>query len=204
MRKPALGADGNTGEAARESGMIGACQLHNDRGGCGMRIAFPGSDPTRPSPGSSAIPTPASSPSPGGQKNGLWDLRAGAGRVVRPHATARPGSRLRRPAHLPRRRDSARGVPALWHGEARAARLSGVQSLLHQTLCLLRGTAPSGLPDPGCGQGAPAGLAHGEGARAAVHARAAAPGRDTRPARPGGSAGSSRARNAPCWRTART
>ena len=127
-------------------------------------------------------PRPHPSPSPGGQKNGLWDLRAGAGRVVRPHATARPGSRLRRPAHLPRRRDSARGVPALWHGEARAARLSGGQSLLHQTLCLLRGTALSGLPDPGCGQGAPAGLAHGEGARAAVHARATAAGRDARAA----------------------
>src|SRR6266851_648534 len=41
-------------------------------------------------------------------------------------------------------------------------------------------TALSGVPDPGCGQGAAARLAHREGAGAAVHARATASRRDAR------------------------
>jgi hypothetical protein len=180
VRKPALAAVGNVAAAARESAMIAACQLPDARAGCGMRIAFPGSARVRPSRGFSAIPTPASSPSPGGQKNGLWDLRAGATRMVRPQAAPGPGSRLRRPAHLPRGRGAARGVSTLWQGEAGAARLPGRQSLLHQALCLLRGAALSGLADPGCGQGAAARLAHREGAGAAVHARATAARRDAR------------------------
>ena len=59
-----------------------------DRAACGMRIAFPGSARVRPSRGSSASPTLGSSPSPGGQKNGVWDLRSGAARVVRPPTAA--------------------------------------------------------------------------------------------------------------------
>src|SRR6266508_6968664 len=86
--------------------------------------------------------------------------------------------RLRRPAHLPRCRGPARGLPTLWQGEAGAARVPGGQSLLHQALCLLCGATLSGVPDPGCGQGAAAGLAHREGPGAAVHARATAASRD--------------------------
>src|SRR6266849_2102266 len=48
--------------------MIHACQLSDDRAGCGMRIAFRASNRVRPSRGSSASPTPGSSRSPGGQK----------------------------------------------------------------------------------------------------------------------------------------
>src|SRR6058998_2535575 len=99
------------------------------------------------------------------------NLRPGAARVVRPQAAPRPRPGLRRPAHLPRRRGAARGLSALWHGEAGAARLPGRQSLLHQALRLLRGAALSSLADPGRGQGAAARLAHREGAGAAVHAR---------------------------------
>jgi hypothetical protein len=108
--------------------MIAECQCLDARAGCGMRIAFPGSARVRPSRGFSAIPTPASSPSPGGQKNGGRDLRPGAAWVVRPPAAPRPRPGLRRPAHLPRRRGAARGLSALWHGEAGAARLPGGQS----------------------------------------------------------------------------
>ena len=182
MRNPALAAGGKAAEAARESGMIAACQRHDDRAGCGMRIAFPGSVRARPSRGSSAIPTRGSSPSPGGQKNGLWDLRPGAARVVRPQAPPGPRPRLRRPADLPRARGPAGGLPALWRGEAGAARLAGRQSLLHQALRLLRGPALSGRADPGRGRGAAPRLAHRQGAGEAVHARAAAAGRDARPA----------------------
>src|SRR6266540_7223450 len=150
----ALAAGGNVEAGTPESGMIAACRLHDARAGCGMYIAFRGSDPVRPSRGSSASPTPASSRSPGGQKNGLRDLRPGAARLVRPQATPRPRSRLRRRADLPRGRSPARGLSVLWQGEARTARLPGPQSVLHQALRLLRGAALSGLADPGRGQGA--------------------------------------------------
>src|SRR4029453_9822398 len=101
-------------------------------------------------------------------KKGLWDLRSGAARVVRPPAPPHSGSRLRRPADLPRPRGAARGLPPLSHGEAGAARLPGGQPLLHQALRLLRGPALSGLADPGRGQGAAARLAHRQSAGTAV------------------------------------
>src|SRR6266851_6462134 len=84
--------------------MIGACELRPARAGCGIRIAFRDSARVRLSPGSSVILTPASSPSRAGQKNRLWDLRAASARVVRPQTAQGPGSRLRRPADLPRPR----------------------------------------------------------------------------------------------------
>ena len=83
MRNAALAAGGNVEAGTPESGMIAACRLHDARAGCGMHIAFRGSDPVRLSRGSSASPTPASSCSLGGQKNGLRDLRPGAARLVR-------------------------------------------------------------------------------------------------------------------------
>src|SRR5712692_6178453 len=98
--------------------MIIACRLHDTRTGCGTRIAFRGSDPVRSSSGSSVIRTPASSRSSGGQKNRLRNLRPGAAGLVRPQTAPGARSRLRRPAHLPRARGAARGLSALWHGEA--------------------------------------------------------------------------------------
>src|SRR5438445_11302776 len=92
-------------------------------------------------------------------KKGLRDLRPGAARLVRPQATPRPRSRLRRRADLPRGRSPARGLSALWPGEAGTARLPGRQSVLHQALRLLRGAALSGLAAPGRGQGAASRLA---------------------------------------------
>src|SRR5713101_3951897 len=115
-------------------------------------------------------------------KNGLRDLWPGATRMVRSQTAPGARSRLRRPAHLPGRRGAARGLSALWHGEAGTARVSRRQSLLHEALRVLRGLALSGVPHPGCGQGAAARLAHREGARAAVHARAVAAGGDARTA----------------------
>ena len=139
MREPALGAVGKAEAAARESGMIDACQLHDDRAGCGTRIASWDSDRVRSSPGSSASPTPASSPSPGAQKNRLWDLRVGPARVVRSQAPSHPRPVLRRRPYLSRGRGAARQLPPLRQREAGAARLPGRQSLLHQAPCLLRG-----------------------------------------------------------------
>jgi hypothetical protein len=118
----------------------------------------------QPSPTVTGIfgePTPVSSRSPGGQK------RAGGicGRVQRgwyDRQTAPSArSRLRRLAHLPRRRGAARGLSAL-----------------HEALRLLRWPARPGVPDPGCGQGVSTRRAHRESARAPGHARATAPGGD--------------------------
>src|SRR5918996_2434961 len=94
MVEPALTAVETVAAGAQESAMIGACQLRDDRAGCGMRIAFRGSDRVQPSPESLGIPSRASSPSPGGQKNGVRGVQAGPARLVRPQATPRPRSRL--------------------------------------------------------------------------------------------------------------
>ena len=145
MMKPALAAVEPVAAGARESAMIGACQLRDDRAGCGMRIGFQGSDRVQPSPASSAIPSRASSPLPGGQKNGVWGMRVGPARLVRSQAAPRPRSPLRRSADLPRARGPAGGLPALWQGETRTARLPGRQSPLQQAVRLLRGAALSGL-----------------------------------------------------------
>src|SRR5207245_10445253 len=103
--------------------MIDACQLPDDRADV---------DPARPSPGSSAIVTPASSPSLGGQKKACAPA-AGCSVDCTTATTPYPGSRLRRPADLPRGRGPARGLSALWHCEAGAASLPGGQSLLRQS-----------------------------------------------------------------------
>jgi len=182
--EPALAAGKSVTARTSESSSITACRLHDLCAGCGIHIASRGSNRVQRSRGSSASPTPASSGSPGGQKNRLRDLRSGAARLVRSQAAPGARSLVRRPAHLPRVRGAPRGLSALWHGEAGAARLPGRQSLLHQALRLLRGPALSGLADPGRRQGAASRRAHREGARAAVHARATAPRRDARPAGP--------------------
>ena len=175
MREPALAAVGKAAAAARELCMIAACQHRDDGTGCGMRIALRVSDRAQRSWGSSGIRTHGCLPSPGGQKNGLRDLRSGAARVVRPQVAPCPRPRLRRSAHLPRVRGPAGSLPAVRRGEARGARLPGRQSVLHQALRLLRGPALSGLADPGRGQGAASRLAYREGVGAAIHARATAP-----------------------------
>src|SRR5712691_5582459 len=86
VRKAALGAAGNAGEAVPELGMICVCQRHDAPAGCGTRIAVRDSVRARPSWGSSGTRTRGYSPSPGGQKNGLRNLRPRPARVVRPQA----------------------------------------------------------------------------------------------------------------------
>jgi len=68
MMEAALAAVETVAAGARESAMISACQLRDDRAGGGMRIASRGSDRVQLSPASSAIRSPASSPLPGGQR----------------------------------------------------------------------------------------------------------------------------------------
>ena len=61
--------------------------------------------------------------------------------------------------------------------EARAARLAGGQSPLHQAVRLLRGPAVPREHRPGDRQGTAPGLAHRQGTRQGVHAGTASPGR---------------------------
>ena len=89
--------------------------------------------------GSSAIRRRASSPLNGAQKNSLRLLRSSAHGLVRPADASGARSVLRRYACLPRVRGSARAVPQLRQGEARAAGLPGRQPVLYQTFRALRG-----------------------------------------------------------------
>jgi len=144
VRKAALGAAGKTGEAAPELGIMRVCQHRDDPAECGMCIASEDSVRARPSWGSSGTRTHACSPSPGGQKNGLRNLRACPARVVRPQAARRVRDLgcgdLRIYLEVEVRRVPC---PALWPGEAGTARLPG-RHPMHQVLRLLRGPASSG------------------------------------------------------------
>ena len=113
---------------ARESGMIRACQLHDDRTGSGRRIGSRDSARVQPSSGSSGIRTRGCSRSPGAQKNGLRDVRPNAAGVVRPPAAPRPRPPLRGVAHLPRGRSLRHLGDALDQVRKREyARVSGRQ-----------------------------------------------------------------------------
>src|SRR5918992_5521190 len=63
--------------------------------------------------------------------------------LVRPTRAMGPGPCLGRSAHLLGSGSATRALPALRQGEARTAGLPGRQSVLHQALCLLRGSALS-------------------------------------------------------------
>lgn len=158
----------------RLTAMIRGCQDIVGSADSGMCIASPGFGPAPRSPGSSVIRGRGSSPSPGAQKNTLRNLRAPAPQLVRSEDAPRAGSLVRRSPHLPGRRTPARGLPALRDGEAGAARLPGRLAVLHQTLCLLRRPALPGLYDSGCRARDAPELENHQGARDAVHARAAA------------------------------
>src|SRR6516162_2365444 len=64
-------------------------------------------------------------------------LRSRPDGLVRLQAAACARSVMRRHADFPGIGGEAAGLPSLWQGEARAARLSGGQSALQQARCLL-------------------------------------------------------------------
>src|SRR5229473_888488 len=106
----------------------------------------------------------------GAQKNGLRLLWAGPRRLVRPAGAAGSRPAERRISDCSGTRSAARRVPPLRRREARAAGLSGGQSALHQTLCVLcRPPLPAGI-DPRCCQGTQAGLGDGQDTGDAIHA----------------------------------
>ena len=102
----------------------------------------------------------------------VWTMAA---QLLRPPTAVGAGPVVRRHADVSGCGSAPRGLPEMRGGEARTAGVAGRQSVLHQAICLLRGTAVSGRHDQGCGRGAASGLGLGQDAGEAVHARAVAP-----------------------------
>ena len=118
---------------------------------CGMHMPLKGSAQRLLSVVSSVIPKHVSSRWFGAQKNTLWCLWHAARQLVRPQDAAGPRSVVWRYAGICGTRHPARRVSALWQGEARAAGVSGRQSVLYQTLRLVRGSALChGVGQGGC------------------------------------------------------
>ena len=111
---------------------------------------------------------------PDTKKNGLRGLWSRPLRLVRPQSPARPRQTLRRHADLPGGRDPAGLLPGLWDREAREAGVFGGQSVLHQTLRLLRRPTLSDIDHQGRGRGTESRLEHRQNPRNPVYARAAA------------------------------
>src|SRR6266540_1970086 len=93
--------------------------------------------------------------------------------VLRPEAQAGAGSLVRGLPSVPGHRDTAHRMCSVRHGETGVTVVPRGQPLLHEALRLLRGPSLSGLDDQGHRRGTASRLAHGQGAREAVHAGAA-------------------------------
>src|SRR2546422_6154077 len=155
--------------------MISQCPHH---AGWLTHTAFLASAHGVPSTASSVTLRPASFASCGGGKNTLWGLWARAEGLLRPQGAQAPRPVVWRYPGLPGGRGTTRAVSQLRSGEAGEAVLGGRQSLVHQTLCLLRRTPVSHGDYPRRGAGGASGLAGGQGIGQAVHAGATAPARD--------------------------
>jgi len=146
--------------------MISACENTDV---CGTRIAFQASVRAQRYKASSVIRGPASSVYIGGGKNclrSLWLLRAS---LVRPQAAPSPRLGVWRPSDLLEGRDPAYRLQEMRQGEAGEAGLARTQSVLQQTLRLLRGTALPSRDYQGHCQRNASGLVDGQEVRDAVH-----------------------------------
>src|SRR5712692_6095148 len=115
--------------------MISECEKS-----CGFRTrtGSPASAPQPSSGASLATPRHASCPCSAAEKNNLWRVRPIPARPLRQQAAVGPRPVLWRHPCLPGVRGSPRPVSPVWCRETGEAPLAGGQSLLHQTLCLLR------------------------------------------------------------------
>lgn len=154
-----------------KSGMIAGC-THTDT--YGTPTASPASGQLQRYRASSVTRRPASSTCAGGEKNGMRSVWAGRSVLVRPQDTPSSRPALRGHAGLPGGGDSSRRLQDVRQGKAGNLGLACGQSVLHQTLRLLRGTALPDHDDQGRGRGNPAGLENDQGPRRAVHAGAVA------------------------------
>src|SRR6516165_9308742 len=128
----------------------------------------PDSFPRPASAASSAIPTPWSSPSSDAEKNGLLCLWPAPLDLLRPTAPPCPRPLLWRQAGLPRLLPSQSPLPAVPPREDRTPRMARRQSLLYQTLRLLRRPAVSRDTYQGSRRRTLPRLAYGQGSGQAV------------------------------------
>src|SRR5262245_6050970 len=115
-------------------------------------------------------------------KNRLWHLWARPAGVLRSQGALDTGPALWGHTALSGGGDPTSALPELWQGETREAGVAGRQSAVHQTLCLVRGPAVAGCPDPGGSTGTAAGLAYGQETGETVPAGTTAASRDSQPA----------------------
>src|ERR1035441_10126162 len=139
-------------------------------GNCAMRIGFPDLCRRPRCMVFSVIPECDSCRCGGGKKNGLRPVWNSVPQLLRSPAVGGSGSVLRSLAGLLGTRAAAGRLPGVRQGEARTFALAGEQSVLHQTVRLLRGAAVPRLDDQGGGRGTGFGLEDGKGAGQAIHA----------------------------------
>src|SRR5208337_646929 len=97
-------------------------------GDCAMRIGFPDLYRRPRCMGFSVMPGCDSCRCGGGKKNGLRPVRNGVRQLLRSRAVGGSRSVLRALADCLGVRDTARGLPEVWKGEARTSELVGGQS----------------------------------------------------------------------------
>ena len=110
----------------------------------------------------------------GSKKNDLRMLRCETSKPLRQESAADAGSVLWGCSDIPGSRGAESPVQEVWDSETRETVLAGEQSLLHETICLPRGTEVSSHDHQGCSKRIEAGLAHGKDTGKRVHAGAAA------------------------------
>jgi len=145
-----------------------------NRDSFGMFTGSQDLSPWPPSMASLANRVPWSSRSSGVKKNGVRVLRASVGDILRSAAASRSRPLLRRQARLSGLLHSPGGLSVVRRREDRRPRLVGRQSVLHETIRLLRGTTLPGEFGQSRGRGVVPGLARGQGVGQAVHERATA------------------------------
>ena len=126
-----------------ENGRIFQWPFHPSANACSTHTNFPFFVLWKRYAGSLAIPKHGSSSSFGAQKNSLQCLWPNPLCLVRQAASTSSRPLLWRHAHLSGDRNQTGAVPALRQSETRAARLSGRQPALYQTVCLVCGQAVS-------------------------------------------------------------
>lgn len=136
--------------------------------------ASPGFDRNLKYRGNLEIRTLGLSGSRGSKKNDLRMLRHFISEPLRQESAADAGFVLWGCPDISGGGGAASPVQEVRDSETRETALAGEQSLLHETICLPRGTEVSSHDHQGCSKRIEAGLAHGEDTGKRVHAGAAA------------------------------
>ena len=104
------------------------------------------------------------------KKNSMWQLREDAPELLRQDGTTDTGSVLWGFPYLPGSGSSASPVQEVWESETGEIPMVGKESLLYETILLLRGAEMSSHDRQGCSKRTEAGLARGKSIGERVHA----------------------------------